>query len=216
MPTRADVKNKSIRKASAAAIAGVLYLFISRTAGTLRPDIFMNLTATRLNTLISFIASAAVLYFYYVFYTEFAKGEDEAVKRASFIMLISSLLVSILFFKGVLTVFDINSFRLPVPELAVILLSSLISLYFFVTIYKKTPRGKLGLLRQAAYIAAFGALLSVLIRSMIIFNYFTGKRIVWQAGYIRESPFIFLPIFFFTFFSGAYFFFIFYRELKAD
>ncbi len=202
--------------AAIGAITGASYIFVSRMIGTLKPDIFINLIVTRVSTVLSFIAAAAIFCFYIIFYSEFAKEEGEAVRKASFIMLISSFFVSLLFIKGILMVFDIYNFLSPEFNLLVPFLSSLISLYFFITLYKKISRGKRSLLPQAALLAAFGSTLAIFIRAMLVYNYFAEKKFEWFWRYTQGSPLIFIPIVVFIFFTSVYFFFICYKELKAQ
>ncbi|MCD6378946.1 hypothetical protein J7M07_00695, partial [bacterium] len=164
-------------------INGATYIFVSRTIGTFKPEIFMNLNITRANTLISFIAAAAILYFYVIFYIEFAKKETNAVRIASFVMLIGSFFVTLLFLKGILMVFNIYHFRSPIFNILVPSLSSLIALYFFITLYKEIECGGKGLLRQALFLAALGSGLSVFTRGLITYNYFAEKKFEWIWRY---------------------------------
>jgi len=211
-----NVNKYRLGPAAIGAITGASYIFVSRTIGTMKPDIFINLIVTRVNTALLFIAAAAIFYFYTIFYSEFAKEKGEAVRIASFIMVISAFFVSLLFFKGILMVFDIYNFLSPGFNLLVPFLSSLISLYFFITLYKEILRGKRRLLPQAVLLAAFGSALAIFIRAMIVYNYFAEKKSEWFWRYTQGSPLIFIPIVVFIFFTSVYFFFICYKELKEQ
>ena len=210
-----NLHKERLGPAAIGAITGASYIFFSRTIGTFKPDIFINIIFTRVNTVLSFIAAVAILYFYTIFYSEFAKEEGKAVREASFIMLLGSFFVSLLFIKGILMVFDIYNFLSPAFNLFIPLLSSLISFYFFITLYKKVSCGERSLLPQAALLASFGSILAIFIRAMVVYNYFAEKKFEWFWRYTQESPLIFIPIVVFIFFTGVYFFFICYKELKA-
>ena len=59
----ANLHKHRLGPAAIGAITGASYIFVSRTIGTLKPDIFINLIVTRVNTVLSFIAAAAIFYF---------------------------------------------------------------------------------------------------------------------------------------------------------
>jgi len=94
--------------------------------------------------------------------------------------------------------------------------SSIISLYFFVTLYRKISPGRPGLLRQAVMLAVFGSILSIFIRALVMYNYFAEKNFEWLWRFTQRSPLIFVPIIAFIFFTGVYFFFVCYKELKTQ
>lgn len=193
-------------------IIGISYIFISRTIATFYTGVFVNLIVAQINTLLSFLASLAIVLFYIYFYKDYVLEKQITLKTASLFAIIGSFAALLLFLKGILVVFNIYVFRSQVFNIVALWLSSIFLLYFFIIFYKETTNNAQSKLKLAILLAVIGSSISTLIRTFVLFNYFYSGKFKWLWDYSREFPIIFVPIFVFMFFTSFYFFITFYRE----
>ncbi|MCD6102145.1 MAG: hypothetical protein J7J77_03725 [Candidatus Cloacimonetes bacterium] len=202
----------NLKNATLFSIIGISYIFISRTVATFFPDIFTNLVVTRINTLLSLLASLAIVVFYIYFYKDYVSEKQIALKNASLFAIIGSIAVLLLFLKGIPVVFNLYVFRSQVFNIIAPWIGSIFSLYFFIIFYKETIHNLQSKLKLAILLAVIGSSLSTLIRTFILFNYFYSGKFKWFWDYSIKFPLIVIPISVFMFFTSFYFFLTFYKE----
>jgi len=107
-----------LKKSILLAITGICYIFITRTIGTFWPEIFMNISLARTNSILSLAAVITVLLFYYVLYTSYAlpgqpliRKSESTIKNATMAAIIGTLIVVPIFVKGVALTFSIDIFH---------------------------------------------------------------------------------------------------------
>ncbi|MEA2103253.1 MAG: hypothetical protein U9P79_01235 [Candidatus Cloacimonadota bacterium] len=201
----------NLKKATLFAIVGILYIFISRTIATFFFPNLTNLAVTQINTLLSLLASFAVLIFYIYFYKDYVQEKQIALKVASLIAIIGSCATSLLFLKGVLKIFNLYIPQWQMLNVLTPFVSTIFSLYFFIIFYKACLPN-VSKLKIALLLAIIGFSISTLIRTFILINFFHSGIFRWLWNYSLEFLFVFIPIIAFIFLANLYFFIIFYKE----
>ncbi len=205
-----------LKKAALLAIIGISYLFISRTVGTIFPDIFRNILVSKVNVIISFHAGMAMLFFFVSFYRSYVQREQVALRNASLLAIIGSSAMLLLLIKGLILVINIDIFSNIIGshhmEVLIPVASAILILLFFVALYKETRRKKQTELHRAVLWAVVGSSISVLLQAIILFNYVLSSRLIWLSGSRGTILIILAPLVVFSFITGLYFFLVFYKE----
>jgi len=203
-----------LRKATLYAIIGLIYIFVSRTLGTLFPEFLVKSTIIiRFHTIISFIASLALVFFYYCFYKNYSQKHLESFRLASKSALIGAFLTSLLYLKSSLRVFQVYNIHTPILNIFIPLISAFLILYFYYRFYKLDTLDLYYKLRFSILLVIISFIFTILMRFFVIFNYFYGVKLEWTWNYSQIMPLIFIPIIFFAFFTHLNFFINFYKKL---
>ncbi len=202
----------SLNRATLFSIIGISYIFVIRTIGTLFPSIFRNLTITIINTFLSFTASVVVVIFFIYFYKEYVKDKQSSIKNASLLAGIGSFIGTLLFLEGILVVvFNFYVFQSHAFDISVPWISAVFYLYFYIIYYQELLSASNTHLKNAVFLAIIGASISVLIRTILLFNYWYSGTFNWVFYYFNEFPFIYTILHTFLFFTSFYFYYSFYK-----
>ncbi len=207
-------------------MAGACFLFISRTVGTYRPEIFMNPALTRANVILSLLAAFVFLLFYILIFTTYAipgkpviKDYNNAIRNATITAIVGTLMILPLFLEGVALAFGkFNDFFSGQPrslKLFLVLGSAICSLYFAAVFYEETLTKVSAHLSRAVKFLIFGATAGLVIRTYLVLNYYYPSQFRWSGELTKELPIISILIFVFIFFSNIYFLWNFYKELGS-
>lgn len=217
----------NVKKATLCAIIGISYIFISRAIGTFSSDVFTNLQVTRINTFLSLLAGLTIVAFYFSFYQSYklsngmpvAKSQT-TLKNATIFVILGSLIMLLLFVKGLFLVFNVYNFPFPdQADLFKILLpwlSSIFTLFFYVAFYHETIQKVSQNLTKAVFLAIIGSSIGILLRTFILFNFVFAGKFMWMWNLSRKTPLIIIPLIVFMFGTTFYFFLTFYKEQNSS
>jgi len=211
----------NLKKATLLAIIAICYEFALRTVGTAFPFAFRNLTVAQVTNIISFLASLGILLFFIYFYKDYVQKEETGLKNASVFAIIGSGLMSLLLFKGLIPLFNPNSFgyllRPHFIEPTIPWVSSILILIFFIVFNKLTIQKEEVRLRNATLSGVLGSLIGVLLRTFTLIFYLFSSEISWFFDLPKKMHLvfiIFLPITLVGFVLMLFFFLVFYKEQK--
>ena len=202
----------SLKNVTLFTIIGLAYIFIFRTIATIFPEIFISRLIIRINSVVTLIAIITPALFFYYFYNDYIPPEQTKFRKITFYALLGSLLIIILHLKSILKVFGIKIIFAPLVDIVFSLISSLLFLYFFIYFSKHLSGKKQYHLKFSTSLVIIGTVLIIVMRFMILFNYFYLGKFGWIWNYTRVMPFIVLPVVTFAFFSRFNFLLVFYKR----
>jgi hypothetical protein len=219
-PAAESVRRSMLEKATLLAIIGISYLFLSRTVGTIFPDMFTSILSAQVNVTISFLAGLAMLVFLVSFYREHVQRGQVALRRATVSAIIGSSAVLLLLMKGLIVVLGNGIFTDTISWTYVDILipaaSSILVLFFFIGFFREAGRQKRTELRRAVQWAAIGSAISVLVQAIVLLNYVLSSRLIWLADFRGPLMILLAPFVVFSFITILYFFLIFYKQQRID
>ncbi|MBD3180113.1 MAG: hypothetical protein GF417_11290 [Candidatus Latescibacteria bacterium] len=192
-------------------LVGISYIFVSRTAVTIFPEMLAGHTAVFLHGTLSLLFTVAVLLFYYYFRRDYLREPEETLGKAANLMVTASAGVSFLY---LLYLLDITGLFSPDPAPFQALFPwvySLAAVYFFTVFYREGVGKSRSGLKSALRLAIAGAAISALVRTLLVVNYLFRGQFEWLWGYAGRYPLLFFPVQGLVFISFFYFFFAFYR-----
>ncbi len=205
------------------AAAGTIYLFLSRAAGSIRPQMFYNLSAARINVLLSLLAAGTLVLFFLSFYRQFTltgkKGEEiknERLGRATLFAITGSVFLALFIAQGIFRVFGMENF-IPAETQTTVSVFLLLAIaicwvYFYAVFYEEASKKVSGRLASATKLAVWGSSIGLLLRIYLMLRLYYPSQFRWN-GAISSGPLILLiPMMLFVFFSAVYFFWVFYQE----
>lgn len=191
--------------------------FIARAAGTLYPKLLTNLLLLKILGFLSLLSFLAVIVFFVFFYIDFARKEGILLKIASILMIIGSSTILILFLKSLFFLYRVfPSLYMSTPgnlEAVLPWFNALFTLFFFIAFFKEML-SKMGLhLKCAVSLMIISAATVIVLKSLVLVNYFSSGGFEWFSDLFLKFPYIFMLISFFWFLTSLYFYFALYREL---
>lgn len=205
-----------LKQTALLAMTGLCYIFLSKTIASFFPVVFGNLLLARCSGILSFVASIAMLVFFLSLLKDYVPQEQTQLRTASVLVIIGLSFILVVHFKEILPLFDAHTFA-PVSKshnfdvLAPWLSSVFMAIFFFV-FHRQTSNNQQVKLKRAALIASMGSFLLVLLRTYIVWQFFTTREIVWFSDLSAKAVIIFIPISAIAFMSVLYFFVSFYQE----
>lgn len=201
-----DNDRRVFARAALFAAIGISYIFLSRTAGTLLPGIFENISVSRLNALLAAASAAALTLFYYYFYSRFTREENVALRNAALIMTLGQGLVAILMLKSMFGLFERRILSSGLFDAFAPWLAAAAAIYFFIVLRRTAVREERGRFAFAALLALIGSILAIGIRSVVALNFIAGRGGPWLSS-LGGWPFIAgLPLTAYILAANLYFF----------
>lgn len=205
-----------LKHATLLVMIGVCYFFVLRIAGTVFPHVFRILPVAQVTQVISFIAASFFVFFFVLFYKDFAGSEKKKLRYAAGLAIIASFAMLFLHLKGLLLVFhaDISTYIVGSDLIIAMLawLSTIFILIFFVTFYIETRENKN--LKRAIFYAVLSSLISTCIRTCILIYFMLSGEVRWFSDLPQKTAAILIPISVFGFISIQYFLLCFYKEQR--
>ncbi|KAA3619580.1 MAG: hypothetical protein DWQ05_02325 [Calditrichaeota bacterium] len=205
----------NLNRATLFSIIAISYIFISRTMATFSPGLFSNLVVAQVNAVLSFVASLAVVAFYFLFYRDYVHERQDALKRASYYAVCGAAGVALLMLISMFDLFGTNIFDSASLRTGIPWLSSIFFLYFFVKFYNEKRDNFASGLKQAVFLAIIGTAISTGIHSYIFTSVLYFGKITSLWHFSGEFPVFFIPVSIFIFFTNFYFLLIFQNELNS-
>ena len=207
-----------LKKLTLLVVIGISYIFILKTVGSIFPGIFIGkLILVKLTNLLSFLAVLATVMFFYDFYCEYVQKEQRRLKNATILAIIGSVAMLFIHLKTLLFIFNLvispNLFRSLHAGAVIPWVDSILILIFFIVLYKSILGKEKVRLEKAALFAIIGSCLSMFIRTVVLFYYFSYGNVMWFSDLPRNLMIIFIPIYTLGFIATIYFFLTFYKEL---
>ncbi|MEJ2721094.1 MAG: hypothetical protein P8181_08110 [bacterium] len=208
-----------LKRATIAAIVAICVLFLTKTLATFLPDQFKQLGTARVAVTLSTLAALVIVYFYYVFYRDYARVDQPALRKASLLAAIGAGLVAVLYIKGFLLVFDLYVTRFLLRahlfEAMAPWLASIISLIFFIVFLNETPGLERPRLKKAIRLAVIASGVGIIERTIVLYNYLQIRESPYASGLPRAAQTAFIPFIIFAVGALVYFFVVFYQEQRA-
>jgi len=207
----------NLKNATLLTIFGIAYFFALRFVGTIYPAAFRSLTAAQIISILSLLAGLVMVFFYIQFYKDYAREEQQVLKKAAVWAIIGSGALLIVHVKEILLVFSPHMFPFlrtaHYIDMVIPWVSSILILLFFIILYKEVAHEEKILLRKAALSAVIGSSVQTVLLALIFFNYFLSNKVMVT---LRSTTLwiIFVPIIVFSFAAIFYFFYTFYRIQK--
>jgi hypothetical protein len=199
-------------------IAGITYTFILRNVGTFVPDVFTNLATARITSLGSFLATLTVVLFFATFFARCISEDQTGLRCGAKMAIIGSGMMSLLNLKDLLRLFNVRSSLIIIDshyiEIFVPWVASFFMLFFFISLYKVSDPVKENRLKRAAMIAGAGSIVSVLMSSLTLVNFFLFDEFKPISDIFAAARLLFFPVVILSFAAVLYFFLTFYREQK--
>ncbi|MEA2005494.1 MAG: hypothetical protein U9O50_04450, partial [Acidobacteriota bacterium] len=187
-----------------------------RTAGTFCQQMFReSLLLVQITQALAFIAILTLVFFFASFLKDYFGKEDAKLKNATVFALIGYILVTMLYLKGLLFVFnvrDILSSRPYFIESLIPWVGSLSLLVFFIAFYKNPLTESRKSVKKAVIFSIVGAAIALVIRSFVLLRCFYFQEIRWITDLPEKFKIIVIPLVFFSFATIFYFFFHFYKH----
>ena len=206
------------------AIIGICYLFIQRFLGTFVPEIFRLLTIAQISSMLIFVASLTVLYFFIKVYRDYIKEGQEQLRRSTTLAIIGAALMSLLLIKGIVLTFNrllmslyehspslVAFIKTPSIEHVVPLLSTLFTLFFFIAMYNTSSDIRL---KNASIYAIIGSCLTIALNAVTLFNFIVQRESPWFSGLSTMMIVVLLPVVTISFLASLYFYVVFYQHVK--
>ncbi len=208
-----------LKRATLAAIIAICVLFVSKTLATFFPDAFKQLGVARITLTLSTLASLAIVYFYYLFYRDYARVDHPALRKVSLLAAIGAGAIALLYIKGFMLVFDLYVTRFLLQshllESIVPWLASIISLVFFIVYLNETPGLEKPRLKKAIRLAVIGSAVGIIERTIVFYNYLQVWESPYASGLPHAAQMAFIPFIIFAVGALLYFFVVFYQEQRA-
>jgi len=178
----------NINKASKVAMWSLAYLFVVRLLGTLARGIFMNPIISGINIFLSMLASLGIVVFYIYFFKQYAVNKQTVVRITTKFAIVGASLIVLLYINNALKYLNTGLIIPSGLEVSIPAINALILLVFFVSVAVKME-----LFKRPSQLAAFGAILALILRVPIIINYFSGGGF-WFSGLEKKLQILFLPV----------------------
>jgi len=219
-PEAKPQQRQKLKYATLAAIIGISYIFVLKTAGTFSPEIFTNISIAQVTKILSFLAGLTVLFFFISFYKYYIKEEQTELRKVTVLSVIGASAVLLLHIKGLILVFGMYISPYLVSYLVESLLiepvipwvSSIFTLLFFITFHRETLSEETMKLRKAVFFAVIGSSIAVLMQTFVLFNYFLARESRWFSDQPIITAIILVPVVAFSFMALLYFLVSFYRS----
>jgi hypothetical protein len=207
-----------LKSASLLAFLGLSLFFVRQTLGTFEQRLFVNLTIVRLTMLLSVLSILAILVFYIRFSRDYVRAECKRLKTAASWVIAGYVAMTILYLRDFIKINKID-FLSGILQSRIIetvapfvpLLSALLALVFFATLYSQTAGLDQGEFRRAKLSALVGSSVAVAVRILVILNYLRGGIARWYFELGRASLAVAFPLVLLAFLGMAYFYLSFYR-----
>lgn len=209
----------SMRNTTFYVIVGMAYLFVVRLITTIAPEINSSRAFFRANSLVSLLAILTPVAFFAVFQRDFVRKGQVMLQRVTLWALIGSAAVAFLFLKGPVIAFQLlflpGIFRSTFLEAigpGLIWASLMLILVFFIVLYRELRFAGPAKLARATGIAAAGAAVSVLLRTVLFLSYLASGDLRWVSDLPRGVQWGLLPVETLAFLAMLYFFVTLYRR----
>ncbi len=212
-----------LKQSALGAVTGIVYLFLSRIAGTFWPQLFYNSSAARANAALSFLAAGALLLFYLMMYRHFTlpnkKGEqikNERLNNASLFAATGHFFVLLFFTGGLIRVFGMEHFLSEKTQETItvyFLLAGAIGWVYFAGVFFEETKGKISeRLFSAAKLAVWGSSMGLLLRIYLMLRLYYPSQFRWNGSLNSGPLFLLIPMMLFVFFTAVNFLWAFSRE----
>ena len=200
------------------AILATAYFFILRALGTVSPNIFLNRGAAQTATILSLLFCLVFMLFFITFKSAFLADSEKALKVSSAWAIAGYAAMSFVYAVELINILQINvlpsllnSRLIAAVKPVVPWLTSLFVLVFFLTFYQERKNNRTAAtLKQPLLFAVLGGVLALLLRSLILVGYLSGKTGQWFMDFsgpdlifglvLSSVSFLFLEYFFLSFF----------------
>jgi len=202
-----------LKRVALFAIIGISYLFLLRTVGTFYQHIFReNLTLVQITKALALLAVLAVVFFFACFLRYCLRKNRTELKGATVFVLIGYILMTGLYLKDLLSLFNVSGIFSPYfIEPFIPLVGSLSLLVFFIVFYKNPLTKSRKNAERFLIFPVIGATIDLAIRSFILLRYFWFRDVKWLANLPDKFKIIVTPLVFFSFLMIFYFFIYFYK-----
>ena len=202
-----------LKRVALFAIIGISYLFLLRTVGTFYQHIFReNLTLVQITKALALLAILAFVFFFACFLRYCLRKNRTELKGATVFVLIGYILMTGLYLKDLLSLFNVSGIFSPYfIEPFIPLVGSLSLLVFFIVFYKNPLTKSEKNVERFLIFPVVGAAIDLTIRSFILLRYFWFRDIKWLANLPDKFKIIVTPLVFFSFLMIFYFFIYFYK-----
>lgn len=202
-----------LKMATLLAIFGISYTFAARTVGTFFPKIFTNLILARINVVLFFLSSLAVVFFFTAFYKEYVKKDRLWLKNGTILALTGSVLLLLTRVISFIYVFNIRELFIPqkTSELIgvnVTLILGICLLIFFTSFYKGLLEKEEKMLKKPLFLAVIGSCIFTLLQVLGWLNAYIFKFKLYPDLYRSNKWLLFgtgMLLISFCFFTNLYF-----------
>lgn len=218
-----------LKTATLLAIIGMCYMFLSRTVGTIVPGLFRNLAVTQVSVVLSLLSGVALVVFFMSFYKFYIREEQGQLYNATVLAVIGSAAMLVLYIKGLFIVFA--PLRMQLYGISPMLMeelskpsffeailpwfSAILMLVFYMTFYKESTDPSQFRLQKAASYAVIGAVIGVLLRTLMVVGHIFSSEVLWFTDVTRGVGIILVPVLVISFAAIIYFYLVFYSEQQA-
>ncbi|MFC2167417.1 hypothetical protein ACFLRW_00380 [Acidobacteriota bacterium] len=208
-----------LKQTTVLAILAMLYFFILRTIGTFYPDLFSFKEVIQTTSVLSILFCLALLSFFIAFKNFNIKNTQKTLKVSTNWTIAGYTAMSFVYAGEFLNIFQINflpdllnSRVVEAAKPVIPWLGSVFVFVFFLNFYQVNRRDKQNELFYPKLFAVIGGGLSLLLRTMILLAYFSGKTGKWYFDlsgiplvigfFLAAISFLFLEYFFLSFFKN--------------
>jgi hypothetical protein len=203
--------NMNVRKSTCFAILGVSYLFVLRMIGTVFPEMFKQLLIVQITGILALLAYVTLIMFFISLYSTYVRSGDTRLKQAVILAIIGSTAMFLLQIKHLLPLVHVYIFHplMTSHHLDAIIpwVSTLFFLLFFTMFYTHTRHRDQMKLHKAVRFAIIGHSIHIVLRTIVVWNYFSSREFLWFAELSRRMPIIVIPALILSFTMILYFFF---------
>lgn len=206
-----------LKKIIPLAILGISYIFFLRALGTFYPDWFSkNNLIYQCTELFVFLAYLFVVLFFYFLLRDYILPGQVKLKNATILALTGSIAILVIHLKKVSNILPLKFLtRIYLLESVILWFNSIFITIFFITFYRELDK-ELTSLREASFLAFLGSVFILLLRSLILINYYLHiSGIRWFEGSMQKFAVISLPAMGFNFAALLYFFVAFYKHIEG-
>lgn len=199
-------------------IIGAITTFLFRITGTLSPNLFTNPLVLKTFGTISLISFLTIVAFFVLFFIDFTKKDQIALKTASVLTIVGSFAIFLLYLKAVLSLFKVfpSLYYYAKPGLLEAFVPCFISaftLFFFIILYKEM-NAKIGFhLKLAIILSIVSSTTIFILKSVVLVNYLSYGEFRLFLSVFEKFPVIVILFSAFWFLTNLYFYITFYREL---
>lgn len=201
----------NVRKSTCFAIIGVSYLFVLRMIGMVFPEMFNQLLIVQITGILGLLAHITLNMFFISLYSTYTRSEDTRLKQAAILAVIGATAMFLLQIKHLLPLIHVyishplmtsHHFDAIIPWV-----NTLFFLLFLMVFYTHTRHRDQMKLHKAARFAIIGHSIHIALRTIVVWNYFSSKKLLWFAELSRRMPNIVIPALILSFTMILYFFF---------
>jgi len=199
-------------------IIGMSYNFVLRTVGTAAPGLFKYFPVPFITNVLLFIVGIVGVYFFVVFYREYAINRNAILKNATAWAIAGTVAMLIVYFRN--TAIEYNFYppltvqlkSMQIIDAVIPWLASITLLIFAISFFKECRGNDLIKLKKPAIFYVLGSIAGTVWLTFVMLNYLVSNQL-FQYNKFMILALISFPVVAFGFGAVLYFYISFYRTL---